>query len=96
MADDIVFEWDEAKRRANIAKHGIDFTLMALFEWGTAMIIPDDRHDEKRSIAIGMLQDRVHVAAITYRESKVRIISLRKANRREQRRFENAQSYSGH
>ena len=63
MADDIVFEWDEAKRRANIAKHGIDFTLMALFEWGTAMIIPDDRHDEKRSIAICLknFQDRPYM-----------------------------------
>jgi uncharacterized protein len=96
MADDVVFEWDEAKRRANIAKHGIDFTLMVLFEWGTAIIIPDDCHDEKRSIAIGVLQNRVRVAAITYRENKVRIINLRKANRREQRRFENAQSFRGH
>ena len=36
------YEWDEVKRKANIAKHGVDFAAMDAFEWNTAVIELDD------------------------------------------------------
>jgi uncharacterized protein len=47
------YEWDEAKRKANIAKHGIDFADVALFDWEGV----DDREDygELREIALGFI-----------------------------------------
>ena len=41
-----VYEWDEVKRRSNIAQHGMDFTEMASFAWDTAAGILDDRCEE--------------------------------------------------
>ena len=39
---ELMYEWDEAKRRSNISKHGVDFTAMNAFEWEVAEITPDD------------------------------------------------------
>ncbi len=57
-----VYEWDEVKRRSNVAKHGVDFTEMASFAWDTAAGILDDRYEEPRWIAIGFIGTRLHVA----------------------------------
>ena len=82
-----VYEWDEAKRRPNIAKHGVDFTEMAPFAWDTAAGILDDRYEEPRWITIGFIGTRLHVAVDTVRSGIIRVISLRKANRREERSY---------
>jgi uncharacterized DUF497 family protein len=84
------YEWDEAKCLANIAKHKVDFNLAADFCWDTAITVEDDRfeYDEKRFIAIGFIDDRLHVLIFTFRDDVIRIISLRKANSREQRNYE--------
>ena len=82
-----VYEWDEVKRRSNIAKHGVDFTEMASFAWDTAAGILDDRYEEPRWIAIGFIGTRLHVAVYTVRSGIIRIISLRKANGREERGY---------
>ena len=57
-----VYEWDAAKRRSNIAKHGVDFTEMTPFAWDTAAEILDDRYEEPRWITIGFIGTRLHVA----------------------------------
>ncbi len=44
-----IYEWDEAKRKSNIARHGVDFTVMEAFGWDTAIINPDDRNSEPRN-----------------------------------------------
>jgi len=69
------YEWDEAKREVNLAKHGIDFTAIELFEWETATVFEDRRkdYDEKRMVAV----------VFTQKKTAKRIISLRKANNRE-------------
>lgn len=79
------YEWDEAKRAANIAKHGVDFPLAQDFAWESALIVQDTRHDygEPRFIAIGLIGERLHVLVFTPRGDAVRIIGLRKANDRE-------------
>lgn len=79
------YEWDEAKCAANLAKHGVDFARAEDFAWHAALIIPDARRDygEPRFIAIGFINDRLHVLVFTPRGEAIRIIGLRKANDRE-------------
>jgi len=83
-------DWDERKRAANLAKHGVDFTLEADFVWSAAMTNPDVRHDygEVRWESVSLIGDRLHVLVWTDRGPGCRrIISLRKANTRERRRY---------
>ena len=87
-----LYEWDEAKRRTNLAKHGVDFTAMHAFEWDTANVEPDEHHDEPRWIARGFIESRLHVAVLTIRGRRIRVINLRKANRREEKRHARPQA----
>ena len=84
------YEWDEGKRVANLARHGVDFMAVEDFEWDTAVETIDDRFDygEERWIALGMIHDRLHVLVYTLRVTVIRIISLRKANARERKFYE--------
>jgi uncharacterized protein len=84
-----MWDWDEAKRQTNLRKHGIDFAALAQFDWTTAQIEPDNRRDygEDRFIAVGSIKDRLHKLIFTRRNGRVRVISFRKANRREQRKW---------
>lgn len=85
------YSFDPAKQAANVAKHGVFFSKADEFEWETALVQVDDRHDygETRFIAIGMIGERVHVLVFNLRETEVRIISLRRANRREVKHYAN-------
>ena len=80
-----MWDWDEAKRLTNLAKHGVDFADIALFDWKTARELTDLRHvyGEVRIEASRLIGDRLHVLVYTRRENAIRIISLRKANPRE-------------
>lgn len=84
-----MFEWDEKKRAANLAKHGIDFEAVWSLEWRYAWVRPDTRREygEKRSIALGFIGQRLYCCAYAERGGKRRIISLRKANAREMRYY---------
>ena len=74
MAERLSYEWDENKRRTNRAKHGVDFAAMRAFDWETARIEAEDHPEEPRWIGHGVIG------------SRLRIISLRKANPREEQR----------
>ncbi|KMW70130.1 BrnT family toxin, partial [Limnoraphis robusta] len=81
------FEWDEAKRLANLRKHGIDFIdVLAVFD-GDTVTVEDNRYnyEEQRFVTLGLLQGRVIVVVHTERENCTRIISARKATKYEQR-----------
>ncbi len=82
-----IYELDEGKRKSNVARHSVDFTAIELFDGETALIVPDNRQAEPRFVAIGYLGQRLHGAVYTKRGSKRRIISLRKANRREEKHY---------
>lgn len=81
------YEWDEAKRQQNIAKHGLDFLdAVAVLESPALLVIADTRHDyrEARLIGFGPLADRLCVVVHVERTADcIRIVSFRKANRRE-------------
>jgi len=81
----VKIEYDEAKSRRNARERGLPFDRAAEFEWETAIYEEDTRRDygERRIVAIGFLEERLHVLCFTPIEDGVRIISLRKANMRE-------------
>ncbi len=83
------YEWDDEKARSNLERHGIDFMDAAWFEWEAAKIAEDCRHDygEKRFMAHGYILNRLVVLVFTMRGDIVRIISLRKANKREVKNY---------
>jgi uncharacterized protein len=84
------FEWDEAKRLANLEKHGLDFADAVELIQGQMVIGRDQRFDygEERYIGFGALRQRVIAVVFSRKEPDViRLISLRKANQREQRRY---------
>lgn len=85
-----LFEWDEAKHERNMALHGLDFADVAEFDWTTALLKRDERQEygEPRYIAVGKLLNRLTVLVFTIRESKMRIISWRKANHREKKAYD--------
>ncbi len=81
------FEWDEAKRELNLAKHGLDFSdAPNMFELPMLSAL-DTRRDygEERWLGIGLLQGRVVVVVFTQPNADIRIISLRKAVSRERK-----------
>jgi uncharacterized protein len=80
------YEWDEAKNLSNLAKHGLTFEDAEHVFAGPCVTFEDDRFDygEQRLITLGLLVGRLVVIAHAPRGETTRIISMRKANRREQ------------
>lgn len=91
------YVFDAEKLAANVAKHGVWFSAAEDFDWETAMVAVDDcqRYAETRFVAIGLIGVRLHVMVFTLRETTVRLISLRRANSREVRRYVEAQEQAG-
>ena len=82
--------FDPAKNEANIRERGLPFSLVKdEFEWGSAQVIEDRRRDygERRYRALGLIGIRLHAVVYTPRANGMHVISLRKANRREERRY---------
>ncbi|TBW38467.1 BrnT family toxin [Siculibacillus lacustris] len=84
--------WDPAKRDATLAERGLDFADAALVFDGVHFDIPDRRFDygEVRIATFGFLRLRMVSVVWTARGESRRIISMRYANDRERRRFEEA------
>jgi uncharacterized DUF497 family protein len=87
------FEWDENKNTTNIHKHKIDFEDVPAVFHGPMFIELDERDDykEDRWVSIGILRNIVAVVVFTEpNPDTIRIISVRKANKYEQRKFRQA------
>ncbi|MCZ8185543.1 MAG: BrnT family toxin [Beijerinckiaceae bacterium] len=79
-----LFEYDEAKRLANLEKHGIDFLdCIEVFSDRRSFEIRSDRDGEPRCLLIGALKGRVIAVIFTLRGENIRLISARKARERE-------------
>lgn len=87
MAIKIIF--DPAKDAANRAKHGLSLADADMLDWDTALIEADDRRNygETRMLGIGYIGRRLHFVVFVEREGVRRIISLRKTNEREDKRY---------
>jgi uncharacterized DUF497 family protein len=84
------FDWSKSKAKDNYAKHGVSFKLAErVFEDPFAIEVLDDRKDygEERFVIIGMVDGTVFYVAYTEREKTIRIISARRATKREQERY---------
>jgi uncharacterized DUF497 family protein len=81
------FEWDDRKRAANLAKHGVDFELAKLIFEGPTLEGPDDRRNygERRFGAFGIVKGIVLFVVYTWRGRRRRLISARKAGKHEQK-----------
>jgi uncharacterized DUF497 family protein len=92
----MAYEWDEAKRLSNLKKHGVDFADVEAFDWENAHIELDDRFDygEERLYALGFLRGEIYSISYTERNETIRIISFRKAEKREAWRYEKAKNQS--
>ncbi len=86
------FEWDEHKRITNLKKHGVDFVAASRL-WDSPMLVVEDtrsNYQEPRWIGMGLLEKRMMIIVYTKRRNTIRIISFRKANKREVKYYEKA------
>jgi len=85
-------EYDSDKNNWNIKERNLSFEQAMELDWETAHIIEDIHHDypEQRFVAIAHLQERLHVICFTPITGGIRVISFRKANSREVKRYEQA------
>lgn len=82
-------EFDPAKDKANKAKHGVSLALASELDWEAALVWIDDRFDyhELRMIALAAKTEILYYVAFLERGEARRIISLRRANRREVKHY---------
>ena len=78
---------DEAREPGCEPAHSAKANLVALIDWEAAVNFDDDRQDygEGRQVCLGHMHDLVLVVAFTFRGDALRVISMRKANRRERK-----------
>jgi uncharacterized protein len=83
------FEWNEAKRRSNIKRHGIDFVDVEIVFAGDTVTFRDDRfnYGETRFLTFGFLWGRVVAVVHTATDETIRVISFRKASKNEEKVF---------
>ncbi|MFT4015037.1 MAG: BrnT family toxin [Paracoccus sp. (in: a-proteobacteria)] len=81
-------DWDEQKRERTLQERGIDFASVA--DWDEALTVEDSRTDygEARFVSLVPINERLCVVAWCVRGDKLRIISLRTANARERKRYD--------
>ena len=86
------FEYDPAKSAKNARERGLPFDLAAELEWRKAIISVDDRfmYGEKRLIAFAPMRGRLYAVCYVQRGRVRRIVSFRKANKREERLYAKA------
>jgi uncharacterized DUF497 family protein len=83
------FEFNEHKSRSNKFKHGVDFAeAQALWQDDDRIEVSARTSDEPRFVILGRIEAKLWAAVITYREGRVRIISVRRARQREVELYE--------
>lgn len=84
------YEWGLAKAESNFKDHGVEFEEVKGFDWDTCIWNLDTRedYDEDRCWAIGYIGNNLHYLAYTERGTRTRVISLRRATKREIQLYE--------
>ncbi|WP_303287208.1 BrnT family toxin [Marinobacter sp. SS8-8] len=83
------FEFDEAKSQANLNKHGINFVAaQELWKDPYLLEIRAKSEDERRLGLIGKIDERYWSAIVTYREGRIRLISVRRSRKKEVELYE--------
>ena len=82
------FEWDEEKRRRNLAKHKLDFLpACPLLEASASVTVPSNHPLEARLVTTGIIEGKFYTVVWTWREESRRIISFRRARDGEERAY---------
>ena len=82
------FEWDEAKREANLTKHRLDFLdAKALFDGRPRITYRSPRGQELRFISVGLVSEAFVTVVWTERGETIRLISFRRARDGEERQY---------
>jgi len=87
--------YDPRKNERNIRERDLPFDRAADFDFETALIITQCRAGEIRRLATGYLEDRLHILCYVPQADGIRVISFRKANRREAKHCGKAQTLNG-
>jgi len=84
------FEYDEIKSNVNKSKHNIDFEeAKRLWEDPYSFEIPSSQsEDEERFLVLGQIDSKNYTAIITYRDTNIRIISVRRSRQKETKLYE--------
>lgn len=80
-------EFDPAKSERNIRERGLSFERAAEFDFATATVWSEQRKSETRRLAAGYLGGRLHILCFLDIEDGIRVISFRKANDREAKKY---------
>jgi len=82
--------YDPTKNQRNLEQRGLSFDQVTDLDWDNAWIFEDKRNEynEVRYIAYSMLNERLHFVCFTETNDGIRVISFRKANSREVKRYE--------
>jgi uncharacterized protein len=93
----VQIEFDPAKSARNARERSLPFELTAELDWSVARVRPDDRREygEKRFVALVPKTRRLYVVCYCTRGDVRRIISFRRANKREERTYEKASDEAG-
>ena len=85
----MIIEFDPAKDKANVAKHGVALALAGKLDWDAALVWRDDRfeYEELRMLALAPETNTLYFVAFVDRGEVRRIISLRRAERREVKHY---------
>lgn len=84
------FEWDERKAAANEEKHGVPFAFATRVFLDIDCLMNESAgrsENEQRFEVVGVIEKRVYVVIFTQRNGRMRIISARKGNDREKRKY---------
>jgi uncharacterized protein len=89
--------FDPDKDERNIRERGLSFRRAADFDFHTALYLTDDRknYGEIRYITVGYLDKRLHVLCFTQTQTGIRVISFRKANDKEVKRYGKPKTIDG-
>ena len=91
-ADGQTYEWDEAKRVSNLARHGLDFRDVAREVLGPVNVYETNRRGEPRWIAFMHIGGEFFAVVYTVRQGRIRLISFRRARREEEQRYATTQA----
>lgn len=87
MENEPAFEWNEAKRQRNLETHGVDFAKACKLDWDAAISIEQNVAGEIRILSYAPMGKRLFAIVTTLRGTNIRVISFRKANQREVRKY---------
>jgi uncharacterized protein len=88
----VAITYDPAKNARNIRERGLSFDRAADFDFSAAVFLTEVRKGEIRRVAVGYLDKRLHLLCYIPKPDGIRVISFRKTNKREAKRYGKAQT----